>query len=308
MQRRDFMVGGAAVGAGIVAAGVAMQSATAQNAGGVNERKKFKLKYAPHFDMFKELAGPDPIDQLKFGADQGFEAWEDNWFKRRPVEEQEKIGQAMADLGIQMGVFVADFARGTAFTGSDQAAKEEVLKNCRECIEPAKRAKAKWMTLVTGNFEFRYDWGLQMANCVDLLRRVAEIFEPHGLVACVEPLNWRRDHPGIFMHTPYHCYEACHAVNSPAVKMIYDLYHTQVQSGNLINGFDDCRAEIAYVQTGDHPGRNEPGTGEINYRNVFKHLYEQKYDGIVGLEHGISKPGKEGEEALIAAYRAADDF
>src|SRR6185436_1707983 len=99
---------------------------------------------------------------------------------------------------------------------------------------------------------------------------------------------------------------ACNAVNSPAVKMIYDFYHTQVQSGNLINGFDDCRPQIAYVQTGDHPGRNEPGTGEINYRNVFKHLHEKGYDGVVGLEHGVSMGGKEGELALIKSYRDAD--
>ena len=66
--------------------------------------------------------------------------------------------------------------------------------------------------------------------------------------------------------------------------------------------------EIAYMQTGDNPGRKEPGTGEINYKNIFKWLHEKRYDGVIGMEHGNSRPGKEGEEAVIAAYRACDSF
>jgi hydroxypyruvate isomerase len=64
--------------------------------------------------------------------------------------------------------------------------------------------------------------------------------------------------------------------------------------------------EIPYVQVGDNPGRNEPGTGEINYRNIFRHLHGKGYQGIVGMEHGNSKPGRAGERAVIDAYRAAD--
>ena len=62
------------------------------------------------------------------------------------------------------------------------------------------------------------------------------------------------------------------------------------------------------MQVGDNPGRKEPGTGEINYRNVFKHLASKGYTGVVGMEHGSSKPGKEGERAVIDAYIAADSF
>ena len=66
--------------------------------------------------------------------------------------------------------------------------------------------------------------------------------------------------------------------------------------------------EIAYFQVGDNPGRKEPTTGEINYKNIFKHLYNKGYKGIVGMEHGKSKPDKEGEKALIEAYRECDSF
>jgi hydroxypyruvate isomerase len=82
----------------------------------------------------------------------------------------------------------------------------------------------------------------------------------------------------------------------------------QRNDGDLIKGIDRGWDEIRYFQIGDNPGRFEPGTGEVNYKNIFKHLYEKGYRGILGMEHGNSIQGKEGEEALIAAYRSADAF
>jgi hydroxypyruvate isomerase len=310
MQRRDFLATGATIAGAAAAAGAAtaVAQATAPRGG------KFKLDYAPHFDMFKASAGDDLVDQLKYGADLGFAAWEDNWMVRRPVEEQQRIAKAMSDLGMRMGIFVCHADMGAkTFALSDKdpagrAAREKVLDDMKQSVEVAKRVNAKWMTLVCDSYEPRLDWPYQMANCIDLLRRCAEIFEPHDLVMVPEPLNWRRDHPGLLLHTPAQCYEVCRAVNSPAVKVLFDLYHTQIQCGNLIPNMDLCWDEIGYIQTGDTPGRQEPGTGEVNYRNVMKHIHDKGYQGIVGLEHGVSKPGKEGEDALVAAYRAADDF
>jgi hydroxypyruvate isomerase len=82
----------------------------------------------------------------------------------------------------------------------------------------------------------------------------------------------------------------------------------QRNEGDLIKGIDRGYDEISYYQIGDNPGRNEPGTGEVNYKNIFKHLFIKGYKGMLGMEHGNSIPGKEGEEALIAAYREADSF
>jgi len=66
--------------------------------------------------------------------------------------------------------------------------------------------------------------------------------------------------------------------------------------------------EIAYFQIGDNPGRNEPSTGEVNYKNIFKHLFNKGYLGVLGMEHGNASPGKDGELAVIKAYREADNF
>ena len=100
----------------------------------------------------------------------------------------------------------------------------------------------------------------------------------------------------------------CQAVNSPSCKILDDLYHQQITEGNLIPNMDQAWSEIAYIQVGDNPGRKEPGTGEINYNNIFRHLHKKQYKGIVGMEHGNSIEGKEGEKALISAYLEVDNF
>jgi hydroxypyruvate isomerase len=82
----------------------------------------------------------------------------------------------------------------------------------------------------------------------------------------------------------------------------------QRNEGNIIKNMDLCWDEIAYLQIGDNPGRNEPTSGEMNYKNIFKHVYAKGFRGIMGMEHGNAKPGKEGEMALIKAYRDTDSF
>ncbi len=98
-------------------------------------------------------------------------------------------------------------------------------------------------------------------------------------------------------------YQICRAVNSPACKILFDIYHQQITEGNLIPNFDRAWGEVAYVQIGDNPGRREPGTGEINYARIFAHLKQKGFTGILGMEHGNSKPGKDGEVAVVEAYR-----
>lgn len=290
------------------AAGVAMTSV----AGFGHESRRgerFRLKYAPHFGMFQNHAGGDPVDQLKFAADEGFHAWEDNGMKGRSVADQERIAKAMADLGMTMGVFVVngDTAWGPTLSTGKAESLEQFLKECRDSVEVAKRVKAKWMTVVPGTVEPRLEPGYQTANVVEALRRAAEVFEPHGLVMVLEPLNYR-DHPNLFLNKIAQGFQVCRAVNSPACKILFDLYHQQVHEGNLIPNIEAAWSEIAYFQIGDNPGRNEPTTGEVNYRNVFGHLARKGYAGVLGMEHGNRYPGKDGERKLIEAYRACDAF
>jgi len=270
---------------------------------------QFNLQYAPHFGMFKHHAGEDFIDQLKFISEVGFTAIEDNGMKERDRDTQEKIAKQMVNTNMQMGVFVAHkiYWKEPNLTGGDADKRDEFLKDIGDSVEVAKRVNATWMTVVPGHVDLRKDMGYQTASVVESLRRACEILEPQGLKIVLEPLNFR-DHPGLFLKKIPQAYEICRAVDSPSCKILFDIYHQQITEGNIIPNIDLAWDEIAYFQIGDNPGRKEPTTGEINYKKVFEHIYNKGFKGVMGMEHGNSGSGKEGEQAVIDAYLEADSF
>lgn len=304
MNRKDFLTRSLFASASLA---VAPSFASGKTETTTAASPTFKLNYAPHDGMFKNNAGADFVDQIKWMHEQGFRGIEDNGMLGRPVADQEKIGKTLAQLGMTMGVFVIDGGENwkVGLTTGKQEFKDVFIKTCKQSVEVAKRVNAKWMTVVPGFFERKTPIGIQTANVIDAYRRGAEILEPHRLIMVMEPLS---DTPELFLRGSDQSYEICKAVNSPSVKILYDIYHMQRNEGDLINNIDRCWDEIAYIQIGDNPGRNEPTSGEINYKNIFKHVYDKGYKGIMGMEHGNAKPGKEGELALIKAYREVDNF
>jgi hydroxypyruvate isomerase len=308
MKRRQFVKSGL-VASVTAAAGLPVSGAATAPSALEHSKAGFNLNYAPHLGMFAEHAGKDPIDQLNFMADEGFTAFEDNSMRGRPIELQERMAKTMAARGIQMGVFVAHeiYWSESNLTSGKAELREEFLGFIRESVDVAKRVNATWMTVVPGHVDLRLDMGFQTANVVESLKQAAGILEPHGLVIVLEPLN-KRDHPGQFLTKISQAYEICKAVGSPSCKILDDLYHQQITEGNLIPNIDAAWDEIAYFQMGDNPGRKEPTTGEINFRNVFKHIHEKGYSGVLGMEHGNSVSGKRGERAVIDAYRSVDSF
>lgn len=308
MKRRSFLQQGAVATAAMISGSMMKLSAREPSPARL-AKNQFQLKYAPHFRMFKNHAGDDLLDQIQFMADTGFTAMEDNGMKGRDLGMQEKIASKMANLGMEMGVFVAHTIswKEADLTSGDSDNLERFLKEIRESVEVAKRVNAKWMTVVPGHVDLRKDMGYQTRNVIEALRRACDILEPHALVMVLEPLNFR-DHPGLFLNKIPQAYQVCQAVASPSCKILDDLYHQQIHEGNLIPNMDLAWDEIAYFQVGDNPGRKEPTTGEINYLNVFKHIHDKGYTGIIGMEHGISRPGIEGEKALIDAYLSVDKF
>ena len=301
-NRREFL--GTTVAAAAIAGAVAPLASAARAA---KPKHVFQLKYGPHFGMFKAHAGDDPIAQIDFMADQGFTAFEDNGLMGRDVALQEKIGAALARRGITMGVFVIDGGDNwkTSLATGDAQFRDKFLETCRKAVEVGKRVNARWATVVPGYFDRKLPIGIQTGHVIDALRAGAEILAPANLTMVLEPLS---DNPDLFLRTSDQAYAICRAVDSPACKILYDMYHMQRNEGDIIQHIDLAWSEIAYFQIGDNPGRKEPGTGEMNYKNVFSHIAGRGYTGVFGMEHGNSKPGKEGEQALIDAYVAADSF
>lgn len=296
MQRRTFLSTAAATLPALAAA--------------QSNRAKFRLRYGPHPGMFKAHAGEDIIDQIQFSADQGFTGWEDNGAMGREPALQDKIGAALAKNGMKMGVFVshADFKTSNFVSRTDREYQDSLRATMHKAVETAKRTGAKWHTVVPSTTNDKLDPSYQLANCITNLRVMAEICERAGIVMVLEPLNWYANHPSLFLRGVPQGYAICKAVNSPSCKILDDLYHQQIDIGNLIPNMEMAWSEIAYIQVGDNPGRKEPGTGEINYKKIFEWLHKRNFDGVVGMEHGNSRPGKEGELAVIAAYRDCDSF
>ena len=304
MKRRSFLQK-TALTSSVISLGGSI--AYSNVSGKVFEPNKFNLNYAPHLGMFKNLAGEDPIDQINFMADQGFTAFEDNGMMNRDAALQTKMGETLAKRGMTMGVFVVD--KGGNMQNTLAAGKKEYidifLDGCKRAVDVAKRVNAKWMTVVPGGFERNLPTGVQDGNVIEALKRGAEILEPHSLVMVLEPLS---DSPDLYLQNSDQTYMICKGVDSPSCKILFDIYHMQKTEGNLIHNMELTWDEIAYIQIGDNPGRKEPTTGEINYHNVFKFIHEKGFDGVCGMEHGNSKPDKQGEQAVIEAYKKVDDF
>jgi hydroxypyruvate isomerase len=227
----------------------------------------------------------------------------------RPVEEQEKIANELKRLGMDLGPFVlyADF-KVTSFVLNTPEVKDMLVKKMQEGVEVAKRTGVKWALVVPGRYDEKLHTDYQMANVIDNLRYCCDVLEPAGLTMVLEPLNTLQNHPGLFLTRIPQAYELCEAVNRPVCKIVDDIYHQQITEGNIIPNIEASWNHIAAFHLGDNPGRNEPTTGEINFKNIFKYIKSRQYEGVLCMEHGKSIKGKEGEARVIQAYREVDSF
>jgi hydroxypyruvate isomerase len=288
----------------------------------------YNLNYAPHINLFPNSAGLDSFDQIKYMADLGFKTIENSGFNAPHIPfdtspmglglfDQEpafldKMGKTIADCGLTMGTFVMIppvWPPVASITSGNKDLLEIFLKKCRKGVEVGQRIGAKFVTVSTDCYDRSLPIEMQTAHAIDALRYAADIFEPAEITMVIETLS---DHHELFLRTAPLAYLLCRGVNRPSCKMLFDMYHLQRNQGGLIAHIDMVWSEIGYFQIGDVPGRCEPGTGEINYKTIFKHIYyKQKAEGknlVLGMEHFKSKEGVEGEVSLLKAYKKVDDF
>lgn len=273
-------------------------------------KTKFKLKFAPHIGltsmedgMFINHAGQDPIEQIRFIAAQGFTGIEDNFMKIRPKAQQLAIAKELANQGMELGSFVhnTNTWQDSTLVSEPSEVREIILKEIRETVEVAKLVNGKYLTLLSGKSHPTLKRQYQKANFIENLRVIAQEAEKAGIILGLEAINGT-DFPGTFITNIMDAYEIVKAVNSPSVKLTFDMYHVQIENGNVINTFDRTFDEIAYIHLADNPGRSEPGTGEMNYVNILKHIYKSGYKGFIDMEHINTIPGKQGEQKIIEIY------
>ncbi|RZJ89623.1 MAG: sugar phosphate isomerase/epimerase, partial [Chryseobacterium sp.] len=224
MKRSEF-IKNSLLTASAIASGIGITDSFAAEKAGVKiADKPFNMDYAPHQGMFANHAGKNFLDQIQFMYDKGFRSIEDNGYLARPIDEQEKIGNLLAKLGMRMGVFVVDGGDNwkTSLTTGKKEFKDKFVETCKKSVEAAKRCNAKWLTVVPGFYERNLPYGNQFANVIDAMRAGAEIFEPHGLIMVLETLS---DTPELFLQKTNETYAVCKAVKSPSCKILYDIYH-----------------------------------------------------------------------------------
>ena len=310
-SRRNFIKKVTTSGAAIIAAPAVFGSASGSKLTKASDATApFKLKYAPSMNMFRQNAGPEYMDNIKFCYDMGFRAMFDNGLPRRTPEDQEKLANEMRRLGMDLGPWVLmGLGKEPNFVLNTPEIRETLAAKMKEAVEVGKRTGAKYALIAPGLYDMRLHIDFQTANAIDNLRMCCDILEPAGLTIVLEPLNRLRNHPGSFLEGVPQAYAICRGVNRTSCKIVDDLYHQQITEGNLIPNLEAAWSEIGAFHLGDNPGRNEPTTGEINYKNIFKVIYDKKYDGTLCMEHGISNRGtKEGELRVIEAYRECDSF
>ncbi len=307
MKRRNFIRTAAASGIAFTGLTGTMTSVAGETK--ISNSEKFKLKYAPGLGTFREHAGKDPIDNIKFMADQGFRAIFDNGLMGKEPALQEKIANELARQGMDLGPFVlyADFSVRSMVLRNDEVTKM-LKKKMAEGLEVQKRTGVKTALVVPGRYDEKLEWNYQTSNVIENMRMCCEEVEKTGLQLVMEPLNAHTDHPGLFLTKMPQAHMICIAVNHPSCKIVDDMYHQQITEGNIIPNIDMCWDSIGAFHIGDNPGRKEPTTGEINYKNIFKHIHGKGYDGVLCCEHGKSISGKEGELKFIKAYREVDSF
>ena len=244
------------------------------------------LKFSPCIEvMFTDLEFEDRFAAVKAAGLSHAEFW--GWTHRN----LEKIAKASKDSGVKissMCIGSKDEGLATSFKQRALLTSEssEILKKvCAESIEAAKHLGVPSLIITTGNERSDLPREDQRRNLLASLRAVAPLFEASGITAVVEPLNILHDHKGYFLSSGYEAFDIIKEVNSPRIKLLYDIYHQQITEGNLIPNIRANIDLIGHFHVADNPGRNEPGTGEINYKNVFAAIDALDYDGIIGLEY-----------------------
>lgn len=291
-------------------------------------QNRFNLNYAPHLGSFVNTAGKNPIDQIKYMADLGFTAIEDSGFKadyipfdatkmgigmcNQPNSVLDEIASTMTKLNMEMGTFVVTphvWPPIEIVTSGKPEMHQLFINKYTKGLEVAKRINAKFVTVTLDCYDRSLPIEMQTAHAIDALKRLCDIYDGSGVTIVLEPLS---DHHELFLRTAVQSYMICRAVGSDNCKILFDMFHLQKNEGRLIYHMDMVWDEIAYFQIGNEPGRTEPGTGEIDYKNVFKHIYNKSKatnkNFILGMEHFNSTEGVEGEKKLLESYLEADNF
>ena len=248
------------------------------------------IKYSACIEaIYKDVAFIDRIEKVAAVGMKAFEFW--GWSNK----DIDAIRVAKDRFGLEIATFGADVG-GPLVDPSNRDKLPEALKRS---VEVAHKLDCKRMLVTTGNEIQGVRRGVQHQSIVDGLKVAAEIVEAEEITLCLEPLNVLVNHKGYYLYSSAEGFQIIEQVGSPNVGLLYDIYHQQITEGNLIATITANIDKITHFHVADVPGRHEPGSGEINYRNVFKSISESGYEGFVGLEFWPECPDDDALKMLL---------
>jgi hydroxypyruvate isomerase len=278
LNRRHFLKQAAGASALFAAAPMLVRS--------LPQSKTNPVRLSVCIDMIMtDLPFLERMERVKRLGYPAFEFWE---WKNKDVDA---IIRKKNELGLEVATIMGS---GWKPLFTDEARKTFV-SDIQASVAAAKRLGSKTLIVTTGMEDKTMPRSEQHANYVAALKAAAPFAEQAGVTLVLEPLNTKVDHPGYYLQTAKEGFEILDEVGSPAVKMLFDIYHHQIMEGNVIQDITKNIAKIAHFHVADVPGRHEPGTGEINYASVFRAIAATGYQGFVGLEF---KPSGSAEDAL----------
>jgi hydroxypyruvate isomerase len=285
LNRRSFISASAAV-----AAGASIVRANDREGGGAaagsdtKERdidpkqpgKSCKTKFAVNCEMwFRKLPF---LDRVRASAELGFPAIEFWPHTGKDID-------ALAKLTKELGIEIAQFTAWGFKPGMNEPKNHDLVeKTIREACDVAKKLNVKKMCVVGGDDVKGMTQDEMHEQIIVALKRVKPIVEDAQVMLILEPMNIRVDHKGHCLYGSEKPVKICREVNSPMVKINWDLYHMHISEGDLCGHLREGWDQVGYLQLADHPGRNEPGTGEIHYNRVLKEAWNLGYRDAVGLE------------------------
>jgi hydroxypyruvate isomerase len=245
--------------------------------------------------LFRDMNLPQMMEKVAEAGYRGFEFG--NW----RAQDAEAITKLKNKLGLECACLVGNRAvNPKGMTLVDPADREAFLAEIKASTEAAKRFETSRLVTLTGNELPGVSREAQHKSIVEGLKRAHDVVAPHGVTLIVEPLNTLVNHQGYYLNHTTEAFEIMREVASPNVKILFDIYHVQIMDGNLIDTIRRNIASIGHFHVGDVPGRHEPGTGEINYANVFRAIRETGFRDFVAMEYGPSKDPM----ATLATVRA----
>lgn len=201
---------------------------------------------------------------------------------------------AIVKLRDELGLTLVGMV-GTSQPLTDPEKREAAVRELKKNIQLAKDIQCRSLIVTSGPEQANLTPEEQLGNITAVLKEVASTAEEAGVIIVLEPLNTVVNHPGIFLNSSYTGYEILRNVGSPNVKLLFDIYHQQITEGNIIANIREHMEYIGHFHLADVPGRQEPGTGELNYANIFKAIANSNYDGFVGCEF---RPSTNSKQAL----------